>query len=159
MLVGCQNLDFNEEGPFAVYTYHILGPDDYRNMYTTDISVYNDGQVIVTAKESEKLQIGPNAPRIETKVEQENITELKELIETNKLWHSKEDLSDYDSVDGASKYVTIHLKDESKKIGGQNPNDEAFLEVFNYIHQLVDSDDFSNWREEIIEYIYEKNPD
>lgn len=159
LLVGCQKLDFEREGPFAVYTYYILGPDDYRNFYQTVISVYDDGQVLLTTKENDDLQIGPDAPRVETKVNREQIVELQQLIETNKLWQSEEDLSDYDSVDGASQYITIHLTDESKTIGGQNPNDESFLKVFNYIHHLIDPDEFSAWHDDIREYIYERNPD
>ena len=70
----------------------------------------------------------------------------------------KTDLSDPGVMDGSFHYITVHAKDETKKVGGEMPIDEKFNIIWDQVKSLID-DEYVEWSEEISEYIYEKNPD
>src|SRR5699024_6754330 len=59
--------------------------------------------------------------------------------------------------DGGSSYVTVNLKNDSKKVGGLNPDNDRFLNIRQSITGMVDEDEYAEWREEVEEHIWEHN--
>lgn len=156
---GCQQINYETNGPFVIATSSPAGPEEYRNMYSSNVAVTNDGEVTLYTEAKDGLEIGDDAPVFETKISKNEVAKLKALIKRNKFWKLKDDISDDDSVDGGFLYITVNASDESKRVGGLNPYDPNFLELHDYIFDLISNEDFGNWREEIQRHIYEMNPD
>lgn len=157
---GCsKNLDFATDEPFIVVSSSIAGPDIARNFYPTNISLYDNGKLVLHTETTEKIVIGEDAPIVKMQLEENEVDNVKRLIKKNEFWKFKEDVSDDDSVDGSFLYITVNLTDESKTVGGLNPDHPEFNDIADYVRKLVSDDDYRWWNKEIKEYIIETNPE
>lgn len=152
-----QKTNYETDGPFIIATYSPAGPDDFRNMFSHIVSIRDNGTLQLYTEPTKTLKIGNDAPVHESQLKKEEIEKIKELIEKNKFWKFKEDLS-IDSQDGVFLYITVNLIDQSQKVGGLNPNDPKFIEIFDYVFDLIDDEDYGVWNEEIADYIIKMNP-
>ncbi len=139
-------------------TYSPAGPDDFRNMFLQNYFIYENGKLIVYTEPGKRLKIDDNAPVYESELSKKEVDQVKTLIEQNKFWKFKEDLT-VDSEDGAFLYMTVKLTNESKKVGGLNPNDLKFKELTNHVIDLVNDKDYEFWKKEITNHIYKMNPE
>ncbi len=158
---GCSkklDYDYATDEPFIVVSSSIAGPDIARNFYPTNISLYDNGKLVLHTESTKDIFIGEDAPVVELEVEKSEVDSIKRLMKKNGLWELG-DVSDNDSVDGSFLYITVNLIDESKTVGGLNPNNDSFNEIFDSVSDLVDSEDYRLWHEEINDYIIEKNPE
>ncbi len=134
------------------------GPDHVLNMYTTIYTIDLGGNLTVSTEETANISLGNDAPVLEMKVDEQAVEQLQALIEKNEFWEMPENVEDRSVLDGESQYITVHLEEESKKVGGLNPSHEGFLEITDYIFSLVDSDKYATWKKDIQAHIYEMNP-
>lgn len=153
-----QKTNYETEKPFIVVTTSPAGEGDYRNFFTRNYSIYSSGKLILYTKANEKLNIDDDAPVFETQLESEKIEKLKKLIEKNKFWKLEEDQSDNDSADGTFHYITINLTDQSKTVGGLNPNNPNFTGISDYVIHLVRDEDYKIWEKTKQDYILKRNP-
>lgn len=159
VMASCnKEFDYETEEPFIVVTSSPLGPDDFRNLYSSNYAIYDNGKLMLYTEPADDRKISDDAPMYETQIKQEEVEALKQLIEKNKFWELKEDLSNLDVMDGSSLYMTVNLTDESRTVGGQNPDDPKFTEVTDYVVDLVNDEDYKVWNENIKEHIFKLNP-
>ncbi|WP_040979445.1 hypothetical protein [Oceanobacillus jeddahense] len=159
ILTGCnENRDYNTEGPFITVTSRIAGPDEYRNFYPVKYDVYENGDLMLRTEQTDDIKIGEDAPVYETSVSEEEVEEIKSLVEDH-FWQLPEDISDGDSVDGGFYNVEVHLTDFTTSVGGLNPNEAGFIEIVDYVFNLVDNENRALWEEELREHIYQMNPE
>lgn len=157
-IAGCTTTyDYTTDGPFVISSNYSAGPDDYRNMYPTHISIDHHGNLLLYTSGKNRLTIGDDAPIFKMQLSEEQVNDVKRVIQEQKFWELPEDVST-PSEDGAFSYVTVHLSSQVKKVGGLNPNDPQFLEIRKFISQLIDDDDYRKWKEDIEEHIWERNP-
>lgn len=153
-----QKTNYATDGPFVVFTYSPAGPDEFRNMYSRNYALYENGKLILYTEPENKLKIGDNAPVSESQLTSDEVAEAKQLIEQNKFWKFKEDVST-ESQDGVFLYLTVNLTDESKTVGGLNPSEPKFIEITDYISNLVTKEERKAWNKEIKDHIYKMNPE
>ncbi|SDZ09605.1 hypothetical protein SAMN05421736_10658 [Evansella caseinilytica] len=159
VMTGCnETTNYEADGPFIVVTSSPAGEDDFRNLFSRNYAIYENGKLIVYTEPESKLKVGDDAPVYESQLKEEEVDQLKQLIEKNKFWKFHEDLSDNDTQDGSFLYVTIHLTDQSKTVGGLNPNNPKFIEIADYVFDLISDDDDELWEEEITDHIFKMNP-
>jgi len=157
-IFGCStDYNYESEGPFITVSSASAGEIEINEHFNVNYSVYENGDLHLYSTERDDPYIGNDAPVFKTKISNEEVEQIKSLLEKYNFHKMKNDLS-VDSEDGSFLYVTVYLEDESKKVGGLNPDDEQFLSIIEYVRGLVKSDDRSAWYEEIREYIEENNP-
>ena len=158
-IAGCsQKTNYATDGPFVLFTYSPAGPDDFRNMYSHNYALYENGKLVLYTEPGNKLKIGDDAPVLEIQVPKDDVVKVKQLIEQNKFWKFKKDVST-ESQDGVFLYLTVNLTDESKTVGGLNPSEPKFIEITDFISSLVTKEERKSWNEEIKDHIYELNPE
>lgn len=159
-LGGCStDLDFATDDPFIVIKTVPIEANEYRYFYPRKTAVYDSGKVKKYTEETDTIKVGDDAPEVEQELSDEEVDELKEIIEKNKFFKLKKDLTDKSVMDGESVHVTVNLKDESKTVGGENPDDEGLDEIRDYTEELIEGDASKQWNEDIDDYIYETNPE
>src|SRR5699024_982114 len=141
--------------PFIIASWSPAGPDHILNFYPRKVSISNDGTLRMFTEQTKNIKIGDDAPIVEKQLDTSEVEKVKELIEKNKYWKLNENL-DSDSLDGSYSYITVNLTDQTKTVGGLNPIEPRFEEIFDYVFDLVGS---NNWSEEIKEHILEMNPE
>lgn len=163
IIVSCQQQkgNYESDGPFIVVTDYIGGEihvlDSFPSIYAIELS--GKLRLYSEIEANHKLTFDDDAPTYELDLSKEEIEYLKSLIEKNNFWKLDEHLPDDGALDSGSHYVTVHLTDESKTVGGYSPADPAFREISSYVSNLVDYDDYKKWREEMKEHISSLNPD
>lgn len=161
LLTSCSaKTNYATDEPFIIVKYSPAGPDDYRNLYSHNYSIADDGTLMLyteTGGERSRLIIGEDVPVYEMELDQAKVEKVKQIIEENKFWKLEEDLTT-PSEDGAFYYITVNLTDRSKKVGGLNPDHPHFIEIQNYVFDLVDREDARVWKEEIEAHIEQMNP-
>src|SRR5699024_8892986 len=125
-IFGC-NSDYNyeSEGPFITVTSASAGEIEINEHFDVNYSVYENGDIHLYSSESDDPYIGNDAPVFKTKISNEEVDQIKHLLEKYKFHKMKDDIS-VDSEDGSFLYVTVYLEDEAKEVGGLNPDDEQF---------------------------------
>lgn len=156
VVVWPKQYNYATDEPFLVVTTYSAGPDDFRNMYDESIAINNDGHLVLYSTGSDDLIIKDDAPTLEMQLHDEQVEQIKEVIEEAKFWKLPTDVST-PSEDGGYGYVTVNLTNSSKKVGGLNPDNERFFDVFQSARVLIDQDDYENWQKEIEEHIWENN--
>lgn len=154
--VGCSDhTNYEENGPFMIVSSSSNSAEKLGEYYPVTYSVYEDGTIILSTeplKVRGKKVDAEDPPEYETHVRVEEVKEIQSLIEKSDFWKMNEDIS-VESEDGGSIYVTVHLTNQSKKVGGLNPNDEDFLNIKQYVSSIVDSTDFKKWDTQVKEYL------
>lgn len=159
IIVSCnQKIELAEEGPFIILTSLPGGANVPQEFYPRNIGVFNSGKLVIYTEETEHIKLDDDAPMIEIQLKDEEVEKVKETIQKNRFFSLKEDLSDSGVMDGSFHYITVHTKDETKKVGGEMPINDKFNAIWDEVKSLID-DEYEEWSEEISEYIYEKNPD
>lgn len=156
IVLSPKKYDFATEEPFIIVTSYSAGPDDYREMYDVNIEINNDSNLVVYTTGNDDLDIGEDAPMLEAQLTKDEMQQMKEAIEENKFWKLPRDVST-PSEDGVFRYVTVNLADESKEVGGLNPDQERFNDVYQFAWDLVKDNDYRKWTEEVEEHIWERN--
>src|SRR5690625_4136374 len=157
LVVGCTNkYNYATNEPFIVVTSYSAGPNDYREMYEENVAIDHDGKLVLYTIGDDDLIIKQDAPILEVKLNDEQINQVKKVIEENEFWKLPRDVST-PSEDGGFGYITVNLTDKTKEVGGLNPDDERFNDIFQSAWSLVDSEDYQSWTEEIEEHIWENN--
>ncbi len=163
IIVSCQQQkeNYESDGPFIVVTDYIGGEIHVLDSFPSIYAIETSGKLTLYSEleENDKLTIDEDAPTYELDLSKEEIEYLKRLIEKNNFWKLDEHLTDDEVLDGGTHYVTVHLTDESKTVGGYSPADPAFREISSYVSNLVDREDYKQWREDMKEHIRELNPD
>jgi len=85
-------------------------------------------------------------------VDDEEVEQVKHTIKQKRFWKLPRNLST-PSDDGKFKYITVNLKNGSKKVGGLNPDNERFDDIYQSVWDLVEGEEYQNLKEEIEEYI------
>jgi len=156
-LVGCmKSYDFATEEPFIIVTISPAGPDDYRNLYSENIAIDNDGNLSLYTNESKNLIIKEDAPVFQMQLNEKEVNQVKDVIKEEKFLSLKEDVTT-PSEDGTFSYITVNFQDTSKEVGGLNPDDPQFMEIRNYVFDLIEDEDKKEWRKEIEEHIWDLN--
>src|SRR5690625_2341592 len=76
-LVGCmKNYDFASEEPFIIVTISPAGPDDYRNLYSENISIDNDGNLLLYTEESKDRIITEDAPVFQMQLNEKEVNQI-----------------------------------------------------------------------------------
>ena len=163
IIVSCQQQkgNYESDGPFIVATDYIGGAIHYLDAFPNIYAIEESGKLTLYSETepAHKLTIGEDAPIYELDLSDEEIDYIKALVEKSDFWELDEYLPDDRALDADSHYVTVHLTDESKTVGGYSPADSEFREISNYISNLVDDEDYKQWREEMKEHILELNPE
>jgi len=159
LIASCsQKKNYDTEGPFIVVTSSPGGEEEYREFFPRNFSVYDNGQLVLHTEPTDNIKVGNNAPIYETELNKEEVEKIKKLIGENNFWRFREDLSDDNSLDASYIYITVNLTDESKTVGGLNPNFPNFLELADYVFDLVSDKDYRLWYKEITDHIHKINP-
>ena len=157
LVVGCTDkYNYATDEPFIVVTSYSAGPDDYREMYEENVAIDHDGKLVLYTIGDDDLIIKQDAPILEVQLNDEQINQVKKDIEEKGFWKLPSDVST-PSEDGGFAYITVNLIDETKEVGGLNPDDERFNDIFQSAWSLVDGEDYQSWTEEIEEHIWENN--
>lgn len=158
LLIGCSesydftSYDFATDGPFVTASISPAGPDDYRNLISTHVTIYDDGTLIISHDEDTET----GAPISKAQLTKDEIEHLKELIKEEQFLKLNRDVT-MPSDDGSRYSITLFLTDQKKEVAGWNPDHEQFLKIHKHIFSLVNSEDRSKWYKEISEYIWEND--
>ena len=152
VIIWPKHYDFATKEPFIIVTSYSAGLDEYKNMYHKNIAIYDDGELILYSNEDSDLKIDDDAPVFRMQLDEEEVEQVKNTIKQKKFWKLPKDVST-PSEDGGFRYVTVNLKSGSKKVGGLNPDNERFDDVFQSVWDFAEGEKYRNWKEEIEEYI------
>lgn len=151
LLVGCSpSYDFATDGPFVTTTVSPGGPDDYRNLISETIAIYDDGTLILSSDGETETA----APIYQTELTKDEIEQLKTLIIEEDFFKLDNDITT-PSEDGAKYSITVFLTDQTKKVSGWNPDNEHFHTIRKHILKLVNQESRSQWSTEMSEYVWE----
>lgn len=160
LMTGCsKDLDYATDKPFIIKSTSIAGPDTTKNFYPTIISLDMDGNVTLYSEPTKAIHMAEDRPMYETTISESELEQMKDLIEGNKFWKMKENISDYNSDDGSYSYMTVQLTNDSKTVGGLNTLNEQYLEIAAMLNSYVDEDERSKWQTAIEEHILAMNPE
>lgn len=157
-----EEIDFAEEGKFVEMRLASASQEKKLDHYPEIITVSNDGIVRVftedtyTRRGKVNLYVGEDPPEIEIEITDKEVEEIKQTITESKFFSLPTDVTDEGVMDGSSVYITVYARDEERKVGGQNPNNEQFSTVEDVIFEHV-ADEFYDWNEAVRAYIYEEN--
>lgn len=146
---------FVTEEPFIIVSSYSAGPDDYRSMYDTNISISDNGKMVIYSTGSNQLSM-KNSPELEVTLNEKEVNQVKKAIQQNKFLRLPKDVSS-PSEDGGFDYATVKFADQTKKVGGLNSTNEKFNAVLDSVWQVVEDDDYKKWENEIEEHIWELN--
>ena len=155
VIIWPKHYNFATKEPFIIVTRYSAGLDEYKNMYHKNIAIYDDGKLVLYSDEDSDLNIDDDAPVLRMQLDEEEVEQVKNTIKQKRFWKLPRDVST-PSEDGGFRYVTVNLKSGSKKVGGLNPDNERFDDVFQSAWDLVEGGDYRNWKEEIEEYIEQR---
>lgn len=151
LLVGCNHsYEYKTDGPFVTASVSPAGPDDFRNLIGEYISFYQDGTLVLSDGESNKL----DKPILETQLNKKEVKEIQEKIEESNFRKLPDDVS-APAEDGAHYHIQANFVDDSKKVQGWNPVDEDFHELHHYLFTFIDEDDYTAWKTDMEEYMWE----
>ena len=54
--------------------------------------------------------------------------------------------------------ITVLLEEEEKTVRANDPVDASFIEIRNYVMDLIDDEDYEEWEKELKKYIKKENP-
>lgn len=155
ILSGCATEVKFPEGdePFLEYQYGNYGPDLFYNLYTKEITFYTDGQAELSTPIDNEIGIDSNAPHtLLFEIESEEMKKLQTEIIKSDFFSLPEDLTDLDVMDGGYKFLTIHTEEESKKVGGGNPDNETLDYLSDQVIKIVPEGILRSFDENIENY-------
>lgn len=155
ILSGCATEVKFPEGDesFLEYQYGNYGPDLFYNLYTKEITFYTDGQAELSTPIDNEIGIDSNAPHtLLFEIESEEMKKLQTEIIKSDFFSLPEDLTDLDVMDGGYKFLTIHTEEESKKVGGGNPDNETLDYLSDQVIKIVPEGILRSFDENIENY-------
>src|SRR5699024_2797545 len=152
VIIWPKHYDFATKEPFIIVTRYSAGLDEYKNMYHKNIEIYDNVKIVLYSDGYSSLNIDDNIPILRIQLDEEKVEQVKNTIKQKRFWKLPRDVST-PSEDGGFRYVTVNLKSGSKKVGGLNPDNERFDDVFQSVWDFVEGGEYRNWKEEIEEYI------
>lgn len=151
LLIGCSSsYNFATDGPFVTATISPGGPDDYRNLISKHVTIYDDGTLTLSHEKEPETE----APILKTQLTNDEIEQLKALIIEEGFFRLDDDITT-PSEDGTYYSIDVSLTDRTKEVSGWNPDDEQFHLIHKHIFNLIDQEAQSKWFSEISEYIWE----
>lgn len=148
--------DYADDEPFIITYSSSAGEDITQNMYRTIISIAQNGELRVYTEGRDSLEIHDDAPVLKKQLSDDEVKDVQDVIEEQGFWKLPKDVT-APSEDGSFSYVTVNLKDDSKKVGGLNPDNDRYTKIRHSVTSLVDDDEYAEWKEEIGEHIWEHN--
>lgn len=151
LLIGCSaSYNFATDGPFVTATVSPGGPDDYRNLISERITIYDDGTLILSHDKETETE----APIFKTQLTKDEIEQLKALIIKERFFQLDDDITT-PSEDGTYHSITVFLTDRTREVSGWNPDNEHFHKIRKHIFNLIDKGDRTKWATEMSEYVWE----
>src|SRR5690625_6043721 len=93
LVVGCTDkYNYATDEPFIVVTSYSAGPDDYREMYEENVAIGHDGKLVLYTIGGDDLIIKKDAPVLEVKLNDEQITQVKNDSEKKEFWKLQRDV-------------------------------------------------------------------
>lgn len=154
-LFACSNSMTFPEGdvPFIEYEYGSYGIDFIYNLYSINITINGDGTGKISTPINEDIGIDENAPRtIEFEVDEEAIESLQREIKSSDFFSLPDGLSQVNVLDGGYQYITVYTTEQTKKVGGSNPEEKTIDILSNQILEMIPENKIDIFRENIKEY-------
>src|SRR5690625_6577736 len=82
-------------------------------MYEENVAIDHDGKLVLYTIGDDDLIIKQDAPILEVKLNDEQINQVKKVIEENEFWKLPRDVST-PSEDGGFGYITVNLSDKTR---------------------------------------------
>jgi len=162
-LTACSNnIDFVEEGPFVELELYSASAGTYLDHFPEIITVSSNGEVnlfteeMVSRSGRVEMKVDKDVPKVEKKISAEEVEEIKDVIEKNKFFSLPTDVTDYGVMDGGGSKITVYGKNQEKIVGGENTDNDKYLEIRNIIFKQV-KDEYSDWLEETEDYLFDLN--
>src|SRR5699024_2115638 len=133
LLTGCtEKYDYATDEPFIIASWSPAGPGDFRKMYNEQISINQDGKIVLYTTGNDSLEMGDNIPNYEMELDDGEVDEVKEYIKEQEFRKLPGDVST-PSEDGSFSYITVRFADETKKVVGLNPDQTQFRNIHQYV--------------------------
>lgn len=149
--------NYATDEPFIIITIQPAGEDDYRNLFSRNIALYDDGRLLLYKTKEDSEDIDTEAPFWETQLTETDTKAVKTAIEDHHFWRMPEDVSS-PSEDGTFYYTTVHLTDETKTVGGLNPDHESFFAIQDMVKSKIPDNEYEDWQEKTTDYMFETHP-
>ena len=78
-------------------------------------------------------------------------------ILTNQFWKLNESESNPEGK--LEEAMTVHLTDESKTVGGKEPNNERYTFIKDSLFEQIDSEDYESWQDKVFRHFDQLNKD
>lgn len=101
------------------------------------------------------MKVDEDVPKVEKKIAGEEVEEIKEVIKKISFSLYRRMSRTMESWMGGSK-ITVYEKDQEKTVGGENSNNDKYLEIRKIIFKQV-KDEYYDWLEETEDYLFELN--
>lgn len=145
-LSGCKKENETQElaqGVFIKLSTETIGQMDSHKMCRYNIEVDQNGKVTFSADNFYEWLDEEPCPIVETSITSEEVTELKRLIEENKVYNMRSDIGNKDIEEGDKLQLTVYTDKGEHVTGGVNPSNRAFLTVYEYIINCVREEFYS----------------
>lgn len=143
---GCKKEEKTQElaqGVFIKLSTETIGQMDSYKMCRYNIEVDQSGKVTFFADNFYEWLGDEPCPVVETRITTDELTELKRLIEENKIYNMREDIGNKDIKEGDNLQLTVYTNKGEHVTGGFNPSNRAFLTVYDYIMNCVREEFYS----------------
>src|SRR5699024_12118780 len=86
----------------------------------------------------------------------DNIDKCQNIL-TNQVWKLNENESNPEGK--LEEAMTVHLTDESKTVGGKEPNNERYTFIKDSLFEQIDSEDYESWQDKVFRHFDQLNKD
>lgn len=147
---------FKTEDPFFVLEMETIVPTDYyHEKYIEEITLNNNGSLKVVAKDQDEKVIKDIEP-LKITFNDDDIDKFQNIL-TNQFWKLNENESNPEGK--LEEAMTVHLTDESKTVGGMEPNNERYTFIKDSLFEQIDSEDYESWQDEVFRHFDQLNKD
>src|SRR5699024_3496273 len=129
--------------------------DYYDEKYIEEITLNNNGYLKVVAKDQEEKIIKDIEP-LKITFDDDNIDKFQNIL-TNQFWKLNENESYPEGQ--LEEAMTVHLTDESKTVGGMEPNAERYTFIKDSLFEQIGSEHYESWQDQVFRYFDKLNKD
>src|SRR5699024_12104744 len=112
------------------------------------ITLNNNGSLKVVAKDHDEKVIKDIEP-LKITFNDDDIDKFQNIL-TNQFWKLNENESN--SEGKLEEAMTVHLTDESKTVGGIEPNNERYTFIKDRLFEQIDSEDYESWQDKVFSH-------
>jgi len=154
-------IDFVSKGPFIKLQLYSASEGTILDHFPRYITVDHEGEVEVFTenvidRHGDVELATEGAPVLKKTISEKEVDQLKQTLEKNKFLSLPEDVTDYRAMDGSGSKITVYLKDDEKKVGGENSDNEEYNEIKKMIYTYV-AEEYDDWYDETRAYLAELN--